>query len=32
MGENNSKKKALVGASIFLALALVIGKLIRKGI
>lgn len=28
---NNSKKKALLGASIFLALALAIGKMIRKG-
>jgi hypothetical protein len=30
MSENKSKKMALVGASIFLALALAIGKLIRK--
>ena len=30
MSENNSKKLALLGASIFLACALAIGNLIRK--
>jgi hypothetical protein len=32
MRENKSKKMALIGASLFLAVALAIGKLIRKGI